>query len=169
MRSFSEPHFSSLLFQIPRKTVYDQLNHILVSDNHLPDSIILINTSDWQGQVTEWKSVFLALILEIFLEAGAGLKSIRWNIWFMNFMLVFHNFSSPKPSFLFSIFQICYKTTIFLLSAPAPRPTSRLHSTPSSPAYRDCTSLLTHLSSFLNPVFSHFYLWNCLFFIFLQL
>ncbi|XP_061553043.1 phosphofurin acidic cluster sorting protein 2 isoform X4 [Phycodurus eques] len=36
--------------QIPRKTVYDQLNHILVSDNRLPDSIILINTSDWQGQ-----------------------------------------------------------------------------------------------------------------------
>ncbi|XP_033984967.1 phosphofurin acidic cluster sorting protein 2 isoform X3 [Trematomus bernacchii] len=36
--------------QIPRKTVYDQLNHILVSDNQLPDSIILINTSDWQGQ-----------------------------------------------------------------------------------------------------------------------
>ncbi|XP_047668658.1 phosphofurin acidic cluster sorting protein 2 isoform X6 [Tachysurus fulvidraco] len=36
--------------QIPRKTVYDQLNHILVSDDFLPDSIILINTSDWQGQ-----------------------------------------------------------------------------------------------------------------------
>lgn len=36
--------------QIPRKTVYDQLNHILVSDDHLPDSIILINTSEWQGQ-----------------------------------------------------------------------------------------------------------------------
>ncbi|XP_060781051.1 phosphofurin acidic cluster sorting protein 2 isoform X2 [Neoarius graeffei] len=36
--------------QIPRKTVYDQLNHILGSDDHLPDSIILINTSDWQGQ-----------------------------------------------------------------------------------------------------------------------
>ncbi|XP_062296084.1 phosphofurin acidic cluster sorting protein 2 isoform X2 [Scomber scombrus] len=36
--------------QIPRKTVYDQLNHILVSDSNLPDSIILINTSDWQGQ-----------------------------------------------------------------------------------------------------------------------
>lgn len=39
------------VLQIPRKTVYDQLNHILVSDNHLPDSIVLINTSDWQGQV----------------------------------------------------------------------------------------------------------------------
>lgn len=37
--------------QIPRKTVYDQLNHILVSDHHLPDSIVLVNTSDWQGQV----------------------------------------------------------------------------------------------------------------------
>ncbi|XP_006632743.1 phosphofurin acidic cluster sorting protein 2 isoform X4 [Lepisosteus oculatus] len=36
--------------QIPRKTVYDQLNHILVSDDQLPDNIILINTSDWQGQ-----------------------------------------------------------------------------------------------------------------------
>lgn len=31
--------------------MYDQLNHILVSDNHLPDSILLVNTSDWQGQV----------------------------------------------------------------------------------------------------------------------
>ncbi|KAM4690822.1 phosphofurin acidic cluster sorting protein 2 [Rhinophrynus dorsalis] len=37
--------------QIPRKTVYDQLNHILISDDHLPENIILVNTSDWQGQV----------------------------------------------------------------------------------------------------------------------
>uniref|UniRef100_A0A671DL35 Phosphofurin acidic cluster sorting protein 2 n=1 Tax=Rhinolophus ferrumequinum TaxID=59479 RepID=A0A671DL35_RHIFE len=36
--------------QIPRKTVYDQLNHILVSDDQLPDNIILVNTADWQGQ-----------------------------------------------------------------------------------------------------------------------
>eukprot|EP00079_Xenopus_tropicalis_P029244 XP_012824505.1 PREDICTED: phosphofurin acidic cluster sorting protein 2 isoform X4 [Xenopus tropicalis] len=36
---------------IPRKTVYDQLNHILISDDHLPENIILINTSDWQGQL----------------------------------------------------------------------------------------------------------------------
>ncbi|XP_011376038.1 phosphofurin acidic cluster sorting protein 2 [Pteropus vampyrus] len=36
--------------QIPRKTVYDQLNHILVSDDQLPEHIILVNTSDWQGQ-----------------------------------------------------------------------------------------------------------------------
>lgn len=40
-----------LYFQIPRKTVYDQLNHILVSDDQLPENIILVNTSDWQGQV----------------------------------------------------------------------------------------------------------------------
>ncbi|XP_040189298.1 phosphofurin acidic cluster sorting protein 2 isoform X2 [Rana temporaria] len=37
--------------QIPRKTVYDQLNHILVADDHLPENIILVNTSDWQGQL----------------------------------------------------------------------------------------------------------------------
>nr|XP_030739013.1 phosphofurin acidic cluster sorting protein 2 isoform X4 [Globicephala melas] len=36
--------------QIPRKTVYDQLNHILISDDQLPENIILVNTSDWQGQ-----------------------------------------------------------------------------------------------------------------------
>ncbi|KAK3524313.1 hypothetical protein QTP70_027881 [Hemibagrus guttatus] len=35
---------------MPRKIVYDQLNQILVSDTTLPDSLILINSSDWQGQ-----------------------------------------------------------------------------------------------------------------------
>ncbi|XP_054840790.1 phosphofurin acidic cluster sorting protein 2, partial [Eublepharis macularius] len=36
--------------QIPRKTVYDQLNHILISDDQLPENIILVNSSDWHGQ-----------------------------------------------------------------------------------------------------------------------
>ncbi|XP_060037157.1 phosphofurin acidic cluster sorting protein 2 isoform X2 [Erinaceus europaeus] len=45
----SAPH-SDLVSQIPRKTVYDQLNHILISDDQLPENIILVNTSDWQGQ-----------------------------------------------------------------------------------------------------------------------
>ncbi|XP_042604787.1 phosphofurin acidic cluster sorting protein 2-like isoform X3 [Cyprinus carpio] len=35
---------------VPRKSVYDQLNQILNSDEHLPENIILINTTDWQGQ-----------------------------------------------------------------------------------------------------------------------
>ncbi|XP_051537573.1 phosphofurin acidic cluster sorting protein 1-like isoform X3 [Myxocyprinus asiaticus] len=40
--------------QMPRKIVYDQLNQILLSDNTLPDSLILVNGSEWQGQyVTE--------------------------------------------------------------------------------------------------------------------
>lgn len=37
--------------QVPRKSVYDQLNQILISDERLPESIILINTVEWQGQV----------------------------------------------------------------------------------------------------------------------
>ncbi|XP_072896393.1 phosphofurin acidic cluster sorting protein 2 isoform X10 [Hemitrygon akajei] len=41
---------SDISSAIPRKTVYDQLNHILISDEQLPENIILINTSDWQGQ-----------------------------------------------------------------------------------------------------------------------
>ncbi|KAA0718369.1 Phosphofurin acidic cluster sorting protein 1 [Triplophysa tibetana] len=36
--------------QVPRKSVYDQLNQILISDERLPENIILINTLDWQGQ-----------------------------------------------------------------------------------------------------------------------
>nr|XP_014344230.1 PREDICTED: phosphofurin acidic cluster sorting protein 1-like [Latimeria chalumnae] len=36
--------------QVPRKSVFDQLNQILISDEQLPESIILVNTVDWQGQ-----------------------------------------------------------------------------------------------------------------------
>uniref|UniRef100_A0AAY4EBK5 Phosphofurin acidic cluster sorting protein 2 n=1 Tax=Denticeps clupeoides TaxID=299321 RepID=A0AAY4EBK5_9TELE len=39
-----------LITQVPRKSVYDQLNQILISDERLPECIILINTVDWQGQ-----------------------------------------------------------------------------------------------------------------------
>ncbi|XP_030638011.1 phosphofurin acidic cluster sorting protein 1a [Chanos chanos] len=40
----------SLTPQMPRKIVYDQLNQILVSDTSLPESLILVNGTDWQGQ-----------------------------------------------------------------------------------------------------------------------
>uniref|UniRef100_A0A8C2GEU8 Phosphofurin acidic cluster sorting protein 1 n=1 Tax=Cyprinus carpio TaxID=7962 RepID=A0A8C2GEU8_CYPCA len=36
--------------QVLRKAVYDQLNQILLSDAALPESLILINGTDWQGQ-----------------------------------------------------------------------------------------------------------------------
>ncbi|XP_059186441.1 phosphofurin acidic cluster sorting protein 1 [Centropristis striata] len=36
--------------QVARKSVLDQLNHILFSEDQIPESIILINTTDWQGQ-----------------------------------------------------------------------------------------------------------------------
>ncbi|XP_038820654.1 phosphofurin acidic cluster sorting protein 1-like [Salvelinus namaycush] len=36
--------------QVPRKAVYDQLNQVFSSDTALPDSLVLVNTSDWQGQ-----------------------------------------------------------------------------------------------------------------------
>ncbi|XP_023652056.2 phosphofurin acidic cluster sorting protein 2 [Paramormyrops kingsleyae] len=41
---------SRLSTQVPRKSVYDQLNQILISDEGLPESIVLINVVDWQGQ-----------------------------------------------------------------------------------------------------------------------
>ncbi|XP_061619919.1 phosphofurin acidic cluster sorting protein 1-like isoform X3 [Phyllopteryx taeniolatus] len=33
-----------------RKAMYDQLNHILLADSALPESLILVNGGDWQGQ-----------------------------------------------------------------------------------------------------------------------
>ncbi|NWH39905.1 PACS1 protein, partial [Chloropsis hardwickii] len=36
--------------QVPRKSVYDQLNQILVSEEQLPESIVLVNVAEWQGQ-----------------------------------------------------------------------------------------------------------------------
>ncbi|XP_016111190.1 phosphofurin acidic cluster sorting protein 1-like [Sinocyclocheilus grahami] len=36
--------------QVLRKAVYDQLNQILFSDAALPESLIMINGTDWQGQ-----------------------------------------------------------------------------------------------------------------------
>ncbi|XP_013984990.1 phosphofurin acidic cluster sorting protein 1a [Salmo salar] len=36
--------------QVPRKAVYDQLNQVFSSDTALPDSLVLVNTSEWQGQ-----------------------------------------------------------------------------------------------------------------------
>ncbi|XP_015259481.1 PREDICTED: phosphofurin acidic cluster sorting protein 1 isoform X2 [Cyprinodon variegatus] len=35
---------------VMRKAVYDQLNQILLSDSALPESLILVNGTDWQGQ-----------------------------------------------------------------------------------------------------------------------
>uniref|UniRef100_A0A672QBP5 Phosphofurin acidic cluster sorting protein 1-like n=1 Tax=Sinocyclocheilus grahami TaxID=75366 RepID=A0A672QBP5_SINGR len=43
----------SLTPQMPRKIVYDQLNQILLSDSTLPDSLILVNGSDWQGHLLQ--------------------------------------------------------------------------------------------------------------------
>ncbi|XP_053314512.1 phosphofurin acidic cluster sorting protein 2-like isoform X2 [Spea bombifrons] len=41
---------SRLCSQVPRKSVFDELNEILGSEQHLPDSIVLLSTSEWQGQ-----------------------------------------------------------------------------------------------------------------------
>ncbi|XP_018431226.1 PREDICTED: phosphofurin acidic cluster sorting protein 2-like, partial [Nanorana parkeri] len=41
---------SRLFSQVPRKSVFDELNEILGAEQQLPDSIILVNTTDWHGQ-----------------------------------------------------------------------------------------------------------------------
>ncbi|XP_036155944.1 phosphofurin acidic cluster sorting protein 2-like isoform X2 [Myotis myotis] len=38
-------------WQIPRKPVCDQLNNILISQDKMPENIILVNTCDWKGQL----------------------------------------------------------------------------------------------------------------------
>lgn len=54
--------------QVPRKSVYDQLNQILISDERLPESIILINTVEWQGQV--WAFLYMAPLHLFHLQFG---------------------------------------------------------------------------------------------------
>uniref|UniRef100_A0A8C1PTV8 Phosphofurin acidic cluster sorting protein 1a n=1 Tax=Cyprinus carpio TaxID=7962 RepID=A0A8C1PTV8_CYPCA len=46
-------HSKDKLSPMPRKIVYDQLNQILLSDSTLPDSLILVNGSDWQGHLLQ--------------------------------------------------------------------------------------------------------------------
>lgn len=54
--------------KVPRKSVYDQLNQILISDERLPESIILINTMEWQGQV--WVFLYMAPLHLFHLQFG---------------------------------------------------------------------------------------------------
>lgn len=67
-----------LLLQVPRKSVYDQLNQILVSDEQLPESIILVNISEWQGQVRKpWRQL---IAQGLRLTKPPALK-VRGNLW----------------------------------------------------------------------------------------
>lgn len=53
----------SIVLKVPRKSVYDQLNQILISDERLPESIILINTMEWQGQVCVFDFVLICFFI----------------------------------------------------------------------------------------------------------
>lgn len=74
--------FSCKYVQMPRKIVYDQLNQILVSDTTLPDSLILVNSSEWQGQVgTEYCASELAqkihsVVFKLKITQTSGFLSI---------------------------------------------------------------------------------------------
>jgi len=46
---------------VPRKSVYDQLNQILVSDEQLPESIVLVNVAEWQGQVSRGRGSWMCV------------------------------------------------------------------------------------------------------------
>lgn len=82
--------------------MYDQLNHILVSDNHLPDSIILINTSDWQGQVRN--------------TCAGGSERIDLK-----------RISSSKPHFANRLLKVSLPLPVSLRHAAKPPITSSLH------------------------------------------
>ncbi|KAA0720183.1 Phosphofurin acidic cluster sorting protein 1 [Triplophysa tibetana] len=61
----------SLTPQMPRKIVYDQLNQILLSDSTLPDSLILVNCSDWQGQLANKTSDWLSHMKFLVVPLGS--------------------------------------------------------------------------------------------------
>lgn len=92
--------------QVPRKSVYDQLNQILISDERLPESIILINTVEWQGQVGAF--LYLAPLHLLHLQFGfhqAFLGCISGRDFGSNPFLLYSSMSPTcsmnKPSLLY--------------------------------------------------------------------
>ncbi|XP_035494380.2 phosphofurin acidic cluster sorting protein 1-like isoform X5 [Scophthalmus maximus] len=83
----------SLPPQVVRKSVLDQLNQFLFSDHQLPDSIVLINTTDWQGQTPPPVKVavggdqsYLSTVLGCFVEQLAS-KTPDW-LNYVRFLVV---------------------------------------------------------------------------------
>lgn len=62
--------------QVPRKSVYDQLNQILISDERLPESIILINTVEWQGQVGAFLYMASLHLLHLLKPSSALFRAV---------------------------------------------------------------------------------------------
>ncbi|EPQ10179.1 Phosphofurin acidic cluster sorting protein 2 [Myotis brandtii] len=82
--------------QIPWKTTYNQLNHIPISDDQLPENIILVNTSDWQGQFLSdtLQGHRLPVLCTCFTaDVPAALSSIIW--WIQRYCN--YNSQPPKP------------------------------------------------------------------------
>ncbi len=95
-RSQFIPKFSSwlnctFLFQ-PRKVLLDQLSLVLSSDDSLPESFILVNANEWQGQVNKGFSLITyckqyslkrlslhILQLSIYLREKASIQAMFWS------------------------------------------------------------------------------------------
>uniref|UniRef100_L7N1R2 Phosphofurin acidic cluster sorting protein 2 n=1 Tax=Myotis lucifugus TaxID=59463 RepID=L7N1R2_MYOLU len=80
--------------QIPRKTTYNQLNHILISDDQLLENIILVNTSDWQEQPSDiLQGHTLSVLCTCFTaDVPVAFSSIIW--WIQRYCN--HNSQPPK-------------------------------------------------------------------------
>lgn len=115
--------------------MYDQLNHILISDDQLPENIILVNTSDWQGQVGRGRAARAGW-------GGEGAMCPLWGpgqpypLWTRAGRMDEVHPRPPPPSSS----QTCCSGTRSPSSAPAPRPTSRRPSAPSCLGFRDSES-----------------------------
>uniref|UniRef100_G1PZ05 Uncharacterized protein n=1 Tax=Myotis lucifugus TaxID=59463 RepID=G1PZ05_MYOLU len=91
--SNSQPDPGSQL-QIPRKTTYNQLNQILISDDQLPENIILV-TSDWQEQFLSdnLQGLMLPVLCICFMADVRVFSFIIW--WIQRYCN--DNSKPPKP------------------------------------------------------------------------
>lgn len=103
--------------------MYDQLNHILISDDQLPENIILVNTSDWQGQVRD-----TAMYPALSSALPGYLGTTRYHAQ----VIVSLSLSSSS--------QMSCRSIHFLWSARALLLTCRLPSAPLSLGYSDSES-----------------------------
>lgn len=135
--------------------MYDQLNHILISDDQLPENIILVNTSDWQGQVRGIAVCPSAVKLRLHMTlnntshaGGEGMLMISFSygpfgtcgeVWIGAIQVLRQGHCQLVP---FSSSQMSCRSIPFLWCAHALLLTCKLPSAPLSLGYSDSESTI---------------------------
>lgn len=66
-------NFFNFFFQLPKHSLSDQLTTALLSNDQIPENVLLVNTAEWQGQVTHFIFLYESLFYKYWIYS---LKSL---------------------------------------------------------------------------------------------